>query len=499
MKTITLTDLNTKGVYNVFDMRGTDNYLVVACLKDKTLYCVKSGRFIHIPREYADPSLQAFVKEIYDHVAVTFKLTKVKLTTVSDIEFTGDHEVVGIHKCPTTVGPASLKYLKDFFESKGIDIAKLTATLSIKKPYLDYSKLLEKSPEARRHFELNNISLGDKAMDPIHLTLAESIRRGDFVLVYFVGPAGTGKTVLSRQLAKYCNAPLLSMQGSEGVSKDDLIGCSDVKTDYGEAEGVMHTATLHSAASFTVIEGQLLKAYREGYQIVIDEANYMVPGVLSVINQMTDDTPTYPFKDKIIDRHPNFVLYLTSNPGYEGTYLYNPATKSRGITVLVSKLTKEEFMKRMFNMHPELSLDFYASLYEFNDLIQDYANKWGESSAVCIRHAEHFVKLITARTQTYEEFKYSFCLSYLNNALCMDNDNSSKLESLLKDIDFNSKLKTLYSNYDYKVIPEVEPVVNFDDIYSSFDTDWVEDTKSSSSPAIDDADFEASFNEDDFK
>lgn len=499
MKTLTLVDLNTKGVYNVFDMRGTDNYLVVACLKDKVLYCIKSGRFIHIPREYADPSLQAFVKEIYDHVAVTFKLTKVKLTTVSDIEFTGDHEVIGIHKCPTTVGPASLKYLKDFFESKGIDIAKLTATLTVKKTFRDYSELLEKSSEAKERFDIINSSLGDKTMDPKYLSVAEAIRKGDFVLVYLVGPAGTGKTVLTYHFAKYCGAPLLTFQGSEGVTYDNLVGCSDVKADYGEADGVMHTATLHSSSSFTVIEGQLLKAYREGYQIVIDEANYMVPGVMSVINSMTDDTPTYEFKGKIIKRHPNFVLYLTSNPGYEGTYLYNPATKSRGITLLIDKLTKEEFMRRMYNNYPILSLDFYAVLFEFQDLIQDYANKWGESSAICIRHAMNLVKLVTARTQTYEEFKHSFCIAYLYNGLCMDNDNTSKLESLLKDIDFNSKLKILYSNYDYKVIPEVEPTVNFDDIYSSFDTDWAEDTKSSDSPVIDDADFEASFNEDDFK
>lgn len=500
MKTYkTFLDLNTLGIYNVFDMKGKNNHLVVAYLTDKIIYCVKAGVYVYIPTEFSDPSLQGFVKDLYDHVALTFKLTKCRLTEVKDVEFKDDFEIIGLHKCPTTVAPASLKYLDSFLKGKGVDVAKLTATLTVKKSFRDYSDLLEKSSEARRHFELNNIALGDKVMDPKHRNLAESIKIGEFVLVYFVGPAGTGKTILARQLAKYCNAPLLSFQGSEGVSKDDLIGCSDVKTDYGEAEGVMHTTTLHSESSFTVIEGQLLKAYREGYQIVIDEANYMVPGVLSVINQMTDDTPTYPFKDKIIDRHPNFVLYLTSNPGYEGTYTYNPATKSRGITVLVDKLTKEEFMKRMFNMHPELSLDFYAKLFEFQDLIQDYANKWGESSAVCIRHASHLVKLITAHTHTYEEFKYSFCLSYLNNALCMDNDNSAKLQALLKDVDFDTKLKSLYANYDYKVIPDVEPSISFDEIYSSFDTDWAEDSVSSHASSIDDDDFEASFDEADFK
>lgn len=495
----TFLDLNTLGVYNVFDMKGKNNHLVVAYLKDKIIYCVKAGVYVYIPTEFSDPSLQGFVKDLYDHVALTFKLTKCRLTEVKDVEFKDDFEITGLHKCPTSVAPVSLKYLDSFLKGKGIDVAKLTATLTVKKSFRDYSELLEKSSEARERVEIINKSLGDKTMDPKYKSIAEAIRKGDFVLVYLVGPAGTGKTVLTYHFAKYCGAPLLTFQGSEGVTFDNLVGCSDVKADYGEADGVMHTETLHSSSSFTVIEGQLLKAYREGYQIVIDEANYMVPGVMSVINSMTDDTPTYEFKGKIIKRHPNFVLYLTSNPGYEGTYLYNPATKSRGVTLLIDKLTKEEFMKRMFNNYPSLSLDFYASLFEFQDLIQDYANKWGESSSICIRHAMNLVKLVTAHTHTYDEFKHSFCIAYLYNGLCMDNDNSAKLQALLKDVDFDTKLKSLYANYDYKVIPDVEPSVNFEEIYSSFDTDWAEDSVSSHASSIDDDDFEASFDEEDFK
>lgn len=495
----TFLDLNTLGVYNVFDMKAKNNHLVVAYLKDKIIYCIKAGVYVYIPTEFSDPSLQGFVKDLYDHVALTFKLTKCRLTEVKDVEFKDDFEITGLHKCPTSVAPVSLKYLDSFLKGKGVDVAKLTATLTVKKSFRDYSDLLEKSSEARERAEIINKSLGDKTMDPKYKSIAEAIRKGDFVLVYLVGPAGTGKTVLTYHFAKYCGAPLLTFQGSEGVTFDNLVGCSDVKADYGEADGVMHTETLHSSSSFTVIEGQLLKAYREGYQIVIDEANYMVPGVMSVINSMTDDTPTYEFKGKIIKRHPNFVLYLTSNPGYEGTYLYNPATKSRGVTLLIDKLTREEFMKRMFNNFPSLSLDFYASLFEFQDLIQDYANKWGESSSICIRHAMNLVKLITAHTHTYDEFKHSFCIAYLYNGLCMDNDNSTKLQALLKDVDFDTKLKSLYANYDYKVIPDVEPSVNFEEIYSSFDTDWAEDSVSSHASSIDDDDFEASFDEEDFK
>jgi hypothetical protein len=64
---------------------------------------------------------------------------------------------------------------------------------------------------------------------------------------------------------------------------------------------------------------------------------------------------------------------------------------------------------------------------------------------------------------------------------------------------FDTKLKSIYANYDYKVIPDVEPSVNFEEIYSRFDTDWAEDSVSSHASSIDDDDFEASFDEEDFR
>ena len=202
----TFLDLNTLGVYNVFDMKGKNNHLVVAYLKDKIIYCVKAGVYVYIPTEFSDPSLQGFVKDLYDHVALTFKLTKCRLTEVKDVEFKDDFEITGLHKCPTSVAPVSLKYLDSFLKGKGIDVAKLTATLTVKKSFRDYSELLEKSSEARERVEIINKSLGDKTMDPKYKSIAEAIRKGDFVLVYLVGPAGTGKTVLTYHFAKYCGA-----------------------------------------------------------------------------------------------------------------------------------------------------------------------------------------------------------------------------------------------------------------------------------------------------
>lgn len=497
----TFKDLNLAGVYNVFDMKGSNNNLVICYLKDKVIYCVKNGRFVLIPTEFSDASMQAFIKEMYDYVSILFKLSKASLTSVKDVEFKDDFEVVKMHNIPSGVAPVGLKYLEDFFNSKDIDISKLKAEVKSSDISRDYSELLECSAEARDIFESNKKALGDKVMESKYESVASSIKRGDFVLLFMVGPAGTGKTTLAYQFAQYCGAPLITFQGSEGVTYDNLIGCSDVKTDYGESSDSMSLETVHTASSFTVIEGELLKAYREGYQIVIDEANYLVPGVMSVINSMTDDTPTYPFKGKRVKRHPNFVLYLTSNPGYEGTYLYNTATKSRGLTLVIDKLSEQEFTRRMYSRHPELSIEFYKSLYKLEGIVQEYADKWGESSAICIRHADALAKLVTVKPQTYEEFKFSFTLAYLNNGLCMDNDNTTKLKALLDNEVFVTNIKDLYSLYNFRILPDIEPTISFEDIFSSVDTTWAEDTKfePDSTSEIDAKSFADDFNEEDFK
>lgn len=503
-----------QGYYNVVELKGDNKLLLLVAYKGYTLsfirrldsdgrYClVFSNNFV---KDFGTKYIE-YAKKLYSAIQEGWKLDKrgkFVTTEIEDIEFTGDYEPVGFCKTPGSVIPASFDSLKAFFVENNIDLSIFNPKLTKSGVQRDYSFLIASSPIAQEAFEINNNAIKGMVMPEKFIPLANSIKFGVFNLVYLVGPAGTGKSVLARQIANYMGAPVLSAQCSAGTSTDELIGCSDVRADFDKSESVIGSKYMEATSSspYVIVVGVLLRAYMEGYVALLDEANFAVPSVLAIINQLTDGSPTFSFKGKMIKRHPNFVLFMTSNPGYAATELYNPATKTRGITIVLPKLTEDEFIARMLTQVPELTTEFYKSLFKFQSVIQSYADKWNEDTAVCIRHAINFSKLITTSRQTYEQFVFNFTLSYLNNALCMDNDNSQKINELLASPDFNSQLKSLYDKYPLKFIPVMVPEYTVEEAFKDFDAEWAEDekeSKSSSDSEIDDEDFINAFKEDDF-
>lgn len=474
-----LSKLNNAGVFGVYTMeKGT---LMVFMFKDTKLYCSLIGTKVVVPEKFKDHADD--IKDLFDYVRVAFGVPKSNQVNIRDFDVSaGEMKVEEVYKAPKGYTPASMRNVKPFLEAEGFDCSSLEKTLPDPDPILDYSDLLANSQVARDTFDrIKGIVDGRKAiLAPEYLPIAEAIKHGKNRLIYLVGPAGTGKTMLSYLFSQYCGAPLITYQGSEGVEKDELIGCSDVNPDAKAGE-----------SPYRIVMGPLLRAYIEGWQIVIDEANYLLPSIMSCINSMVDDTPTYEFKGTVYKRHPNFVLYLTSNPGYEGTYGYNPATKSRGLTLLIDKLSPSEFAKRMIAYTDgKLKKDFFIQLNKVANQVQEFSQQYGESSAVCLRHAQNFANLCLAKPLTREEFDASFRCAYMTNALSMDQDNGAKIADCMNNVEFKSMLETLFGLYDYAEAPDKDPEENFADFVGE-ELSMDEPTASAS---IDDKKFEDEFN-----
>jgi hypothetical protein len=428
--------LKKSSVIGVYTFKSTEpSVLFVAAFKDKFLWAVGHDRTLFVPKKFEEH--QEFLIEYCQYVSKEYKIKTFLLNKLEDPSaFLDDKKLFPVDKKPAGISPVPLKNIEHLLIEEGFDTSELSKTLDLEIKERDYSNLLKVSADARLVFDFIKAKIKGKTIEEKYMSIAESIKKGLFNFIYLVGPAGTGKTSLTYFLSQFCGAPLFTYQGSEGVEKDEIIGASDVNTDED------------AKSQFKVILGQLLKAYIEGYQIVIDEANFILPGVLAVVNSLTDDTPTVTFKGVTYQRHPNFVLYLTSNPGYEGTYLYNPATKTRGITILVPQLDQKEFTRRLMSMHDRTNKSFSNSLFNFFSKIQKLADQWGENASLCIRQADHFCRLIFNKAHTYEQFDNSFQVSVLNNVLAMDNDNCTKLDSFLKSPEYKKDLDALYSLYD---------------------------------------------------
>lgn len=82
---------------------------------------------------------------------------------------------------------------------------------------------------------------------------------------------------------------------------------------------------------FICVKSELVKAVENGWLVEIQEANLASkPGVLGGINALMDDLGTILLPTgEVIKRHPDTVIVMTANVGYEGTKRLNQAVKSR--------------------------------------------------------------------------------------------------------------------------------------------------------------------------
>ena len=285
----------------------------------------------------------------------------------------------------------------------------------------------------------------------------ESVENGSSGGIIFEGPTGTGKSYAAMILAHKAGAPLLNLQITYGTTIEDLVGSFIPNADGGEAK-------------WKLVMGPLLKAYVYGYPIVIEEINYGQPGVNAKLNEFTDGTPRVTINGIVYEKHPNFVVYMTMNPGYEGTEVLNVALKNRFSKVNVPALTKAEFTERAMayskGLGHELSKEFFNQLYEFAGTIEKAASgsQWHENVKFSIRNAQRLCETILCKARSLEEFEAAIATQYLNDLSC-DNDNSVALEKYKSQAEVKAQIAAIYKFYDFAEAKSAKVTKTFDDIF----------------------------------
>ena len=277
------------------------------------------------------------------------------------------------------------------------------------------------------------------------------------------GETGTGKSYLACIMASLMKAPILKFQVKPGTQKEDLEG------SYAPNDG----------GGYRFIEGPLLTAFYKGYQLLLDEVN-TASSILAVLNQYTDGKDYVIVEGKTYYKHPNFVLYMTINPGYDYTDVLNISLTNRVRICHIGKLTQQQYAMRCKSysdlLGHALSLEFYKKLYDFAEIIQKEGRKpsWGENTTFSIRNAQRTLLEILTKRCSYNEFKAPLYTNIVN-FLCINNDNSEKLAEFKKQEDLESLIRDLYELYDFKETTESTPTITF---ASLLDTDASEETVS---------------------
>lgn len=328
----------------------------------------------------------------------------------------------------------------------------------------DYSELMKK-PEVKLRFDrdakdLAKVGATYESLDDEFKMAYETIESGECWGMIIAGPTGTGKSVGFRALANHAGAPCLIIQVTGGTTPDDLEG-QFIPDENG---------------GYIFVPGPLLKAFIEGYWLLIDEVNFAAPQTLASINKFTDGTQKIIVNGKTFWRNPNFVVGVTMNPGYDGTEKLNAALKNRFQKISVPRLDEKKFVYRMKayskGLGHEFSDEFFSKMFEFANYIERTGNSSQYHEDICfsVRNAQRVVAGCYNRRRTFDEFFTLFKLNYLNDLNC-DNDNSEKLAVFCQSADVVNKVKQIYDCYDLAEVKTVDVSAGFNDIFDAEETE----------------------------
>jgi cobaltochelatase CobS len=126
------------------------------------------------------------------------------------------------------------------------------------------------------------------------------------VHVFLVGPAGSGKTTLGRQIAEDMGLAFYAESGHELMTAYDLLGFRNANGEF--------------------VVTSLYKAVEEGGVFLMDEMDAMNPAALVAVNNIAALSPGNPvrFGDREVKVHPDFRLIAGGNTwgrGANGAYV----------------------------------------------------------------------------------------------------------------------------------------------------------------------------------
>lgn len=143
-----------------------------------------------------------------------------------------------------------------------------------------------------------------------------------FRIISLLGGAGSGKSEAAKAVAAILKLPFCISTIHAGCEISDLLGT--YKPDPAKP------------GTFKFVEMPAMKVIREGGVWEIQEVNSITrPGELVGLNGLLDAEGTFTLPTgEVVKRHPDCIVFMTSNVGYEGTRQMNQALFDRSHMIL---------------------------------------------------------------------------------------------------------------------------------------------------------------------
>ena len=264
--------------------------------------------------------------------------------------------------------------------------------------------------------------------------------------VMLYGPAGTGKTTVTRILGLILNMPVYSpIVCSSDMRKEGFIG----EFSFENGQIVWH-------------QSPLIQAVRYGGIIEIQEPSCIRdPGTLTCLNNILDPCGMIliPETGEVLRRDKNCIIVLTTNQGYAGCRQINASVLSRmQYTKYIPGLTVDEYVERI-KREPQVVLP--------EEVVR--------MMAVC------FVALIEAAVQDglYGDTSYRTFRSWVELTYLLGDPNEAAESTVIDKICFSSdetaedskqKLRSIISSSLQMMLPINKPTDRFDSELSALES-----------------------------
>jgi nitric oxide reductase NorQ protein len=227
--------------------------------------------------------------------------------------------------------------------------------------------------------------------------------------VMLKGPTGCGKTRFVEHMAYRLQRPLITVACHEDLFASDLIGRFLLKND----------ETIWT-------DGPLTQAVRMGAICYLDEVVEARKDTTVVIHPLTDNRRTLSIdkKGKILNAHPNFMLVISYNPGYQSVLKDLKQSTRQRFVALSFDYPKAEIESRIVATEGGVAMDIARQLVRLAGKIRNIKEQ-GLAEGASTRLLIYAARLIEMGIDMKEA-----CFA----AVCQPLTDDERLQEILSDL-----------------------------------------------------------------
>jgi MoxR-like ATPase len=252
---------------------------------------------------------------------------------------------------------------------------------------------------------------------------------GQVYSMFFKGGTGTGKSTAARVIFCRAGLPWISINCSTNIDEADIFGCMVPNPEKVSADD----------PEFVWKDGPATKCIRNGYGLIVEEANGARPGVLLKFNSLLDEARQIELGNgEVLKAHPNFRIVFTANIAYEGTNELNMALVDRFDTIVEFKdMSRTDAINTIQKRTGYADVSKIEKVYGVYEAIKKYSAENNLGLAVSIRR----LLCIFTKGKYFKTAKDAVENMLLEHAFIRDEDHKEYfVNDVLPSFDLNFKI-----------------------------------------------------------